>query len=214
LAPRLLLSRNGVGNRGRMVASFFRYDSRPLLSALVGGLVAMACGGKVVVDEQASSRVGAGGGASTSVVSGAGASNASTSSSGGGLGGAAGCPAEFPGKGTPCAVPADVQCAVAFSCCGLFATCQGGIWTVSTPDCHQACVPCGPDPDFACSVNALCVVHQGLETTYTCSANPCGSEPVSCACASSVCEGGTRNCDSAQGSTVTCACPSCGTTPN
>jgi hypothetical protein len=154
------------------------------------------CGGKVVFDTNAG---GAGGSASASKAVGATSSKsvASSSSTGG-----AQCPKEHPIQGAPCS-PSGLVCQLPNDCCGSAASCIDGKWSIPIADCSQLCTVCGPT--LECASSAVCVATQVVNTTlYDCKPNPCQGQPLTCGCASPVCEAIPASCVSASGAQITC----------
>ncbi len=153
------------------------------------------CGGKVVFDTNAG---GAGGSASASKAVGATSSKSVASSSTGG----AQCPKEHPIQGAPCS-PNGLVCQLPNDCCGSAASCIDGKWSIPVADCSQICVVCGPT--LECASSAVCVATQVVNTTlYDCKPNPCQGQPLTCGCASPVCEAIPAVCVSASGMQVNC----------
>ena len=165
-------------------------------SILIVCLGVAACGGKVVVDPTAGS-----GGASAS-------SSPAVSSSVSGSPHT--CPSPFPGTYAQCDVEGQV-CPIPDACCGVSATCQGGVWINGAPTCAEPCIPCGNDVDgFACAADAVCV-NEVLEiggSHYSCAPNPCPGMP-DCSCAASVCTTPGFQCVSTVGFSVSCVCTAC-----
>ena len=53
-------------------------------------------------------------------------------------------------------------------------------------------------------------IFQGFGVQFTCAKNPCVGQPLSCACAKSLCNGPGLVCDgSTDGKNLTCSCPVC-----
>jgi hypothetical protein len=117
-------------------------------------------------------------------------SSASSSSTGG----TSQCPLLAPNDGDPCDAPG-LMCYVAL-CCGGTATCDGAVWHVVENLCGHVCpAPC-PGTTLDCDENDLCVNNpigggdNPPEPHYNCAENPCGAEPLSCACAGFLCQVG------------------------
>lgn len=120
------------------------------------------------------------------------------------------CPAAPPSNGAACDEcehPVGTACSYGQCPGGLVqATCDGSKWTAGPVPC-PAPVPCGSGP-MPCAAGQLCVHPGGLGDSEYCTDNPCkAGEPVSCACAGSLCTYGY--CSNATPSAVYCECPNC-----
>ena len=102
----------------------------PIATAIAIG----ACGGRVIVDQDAGAVSG---------TTGAGGSGTVASSSASGDGG---CPAMAPQQGAPCANEGQV-CSYGMLCASAIATCQGGVWNISAPHCPATPCPSPPPND-------------------------------------------------------------------
>jgi hypothetical protein len=119
-----------------------------------------------------------------------------------------GCPESAPLNGAACDVCTQDPC-VYDSCASTStrqtATCDGGRWTVSSTSCAE---PCGfTNASLPCATGQVCVIPGALGPQPTCQDNPCGSAPLSCQCAGSLCDVGY--CESAVNDFVYCVCPNC-----
>ena len=141
----------------------------------------------------------AGGGAS-------GADGAGGRGAGGGADGPPGttCPASPPQAGrAPCGVP---RICSYLECGGvgeITATCGlGGTWSVASAPCAAFDCPM-TSPQTRCNPGQLCIRQSSGVETAVCVSNPCGSAPVSCACAARLC-GNNSNCIGVHATTVLC----------
>lgn len=128
--------------------------------------------------------------------SGGGSGSSTTTSATGGEG----CPVLEPNDGDLCTTPGQV-CVLSATCCSPTATCTGGIWSVPAPTCAQPCVPCG---DASCGGSGVCVTVEGALSSplqHHCAVDPCGGQPLTCACAAFLCPNG---CDGAGSGMISC----------
>ncbi len=116
------------------------------------------------------------------------------------------CPSEAPSQGSACG-PCDKllqnPCSYANGC--VTATCDGKSWSVLVTPCPIK-LPCGQG-EAPCPDGTLCVYPGGLGDSPYCVPNPCGNQPVSCACAGGLCTYGY--CAKASWESVYCECPNC-----
>ena len=120
-----------------------------------------------------------------------------------------GCPPSPPADGDACC---GFQPSCAWDECNtvgqIQASCDNGTgkWTVSTTPCDNAGPICGGKP---CNPSEICVEYQGgAGITYSCQADPCGSSPLSCGCAASLCAP-PQSCLVADSKHLTCTCDLC-----
>jgi len=117
------------------------------------------------------------------------------------------CPESPPMNGAACDVCTQGPCI--YDTCPTdtrqVATCDAGRWTVSSTSCPQRCGY--TDASAPCAAGQVCVIPGALGPQPTCQDNPCGSAPLSCECAGSLCDVGY--CDSAVNDFVYCVCPNC-----
>lgn len=126
---------------------------------------------------------------------------------GGSAGASAQCPESPPSDGSPC-VAAGQACHYQ-DCAGAGLTtaqCVSASWVVETSACDTfLCSGAGDE----CSAGQICSIMQGGAIFSECVENPCGTGPVTCACAAPSCPGGCNVIGYAGGGiTVTCnTCP-------
>jgi hypothetical protein len=176
---------------------------RPSSFVLVPFVFLVIACGNVVVDGAAMSGSG---GASTSMTT------ATTTSSGGSCGGCSKtvCPMFPPTAGSPCAC-CDQTCP--YNQCpqdGSLATvtCISGAWSLQTESC-EATSACGLTQ---CTPGFVCLHHVGGPVTTMpekCIPNPCGTSPLACSCATSVCPADPGDTCSVMGSDLYCGCSLC-----
>jgi hypothetical protein len=190
-APRMLAcSHRGPVGRVRLLGAL----------ALPASILS-ACGSRTELLAGAS--LAAGGGTTSASSSSSTASSSSSASSSGEVDAGGGCPTTRPENRSPCPTEG-LRCPIPFLCCGGGAICEGGQWSLSLPLCGLVCVAC-PENGSGCAPEAVCVERPSGDSsappTYSCEPDPCGSEPLSCACAASLCSG---PCTSAGSSMVVC----------
>jgi hypothetical protein len=116
------------------------------------------------------------------------------------------CPTTQPADGAPCDEcqhPVGTPCS--YGKCAAQATCDGKTWHLIETPCPPP-EPCGTDG--TCPAGQLCLYPGGLGDPPHCADNPCAqTEPVSCACAGSLCIVGY--CANATPQAVYCDCPNC-----
>jgi hypothetical protein len=157
-----------------------------------------ACGGNVVVDPTPST--GTGGATLTG-------STSSASTSGGACTKGV-CPMFPPSAGAPC--PCDGQECPYDQCPEdgplTTATCAAGVWSLQSASCLGACGSTQCTPGF------VCLHHVGgpIGTMpEECVPDPCGSSPLSCSCATSLCPTGEGFTCAVMGGDLVCGCPLC-----
>jgi hypothetical protein len=173
--------------------------------------VAVACGGKVVVDASAGGAPAGTGGSVGATPAMTATTASSTSSSAGGPCEQGTCPGTRPGSGAACDCP-NLVCT--YDECPVdgpyeVATCAGtNGWAVSVLPCSTVMVPCG---GTTCPPGAVCVTEIsgfGMPPSY-CVEDPCGSAPLDCSCALSACPAAVGfTCSVADGG-ITCTCDDC-----
>jgi hypothetical protein len=121
------------------------------------------------------------------------------------------CPDELPEHGKECdrcRVPAECPYDRCNGDAFYTARCNaGGNWVVTSTPCRFAC----GDEGLECDRDELCVkTDQTLGPTFSCEKNPCGTQPVSCACADSLClQPAVCSPNGTGGRDVACACLIC-----
>jgi len=118
------------------------------------------------------------------------------------------CPESAPVNGAGCDVCMQGPCvydACASTSTRQTATCDAGRWTVASTSCAERCGY--TDASLPCAAGQVCVIPGARGNQPTCLDNPCGSAPLSCACAGSLCDIGY--CESAANDFVYCTCPAC-----
>ena len=123
---------------------------------------------------------------------------------------AVGCPQRPPVAGDPCVLSASCRY---YDCAGAgrtTASCDGSRWNVRSQACAAFRCDTGP-----CAPGEICVLFASGAILPRCVANPCGSGPITCACARTVCnaadchEGGELQAGTDLTCSYRCTTPPC-----
>ncbi|HVK66467.1 MAG TPA: hypothetical protein VM694_18415 [Polyangium sp.] len=105
------------------------------------------------------------------------------------------------GQTSPCTYACEAGGASFSVTCG-----DDNLWHSDMPSLCQGAMTCGDM--LQCLEGYVCVTKQAFGANYECAPDPCGPEPLSCACAEPLC-GDSFACIQASGKDVQCECPNC-----
>ncbi|MDI3291414.1 hypothetical protein [Polyangium sp. 15x6] len=122
------------------------------------------------------------------------------------------CPAPPPLDGASClGGPCGQTSPCTYACepggASFTVTCgDDNLWHSDMSSLCNGAVTCGDK--LQCLEGFVCVTKQAFGSNYECAPDPCGPDPLSCACADAVCGDGFA-CIQASGKNVLCECPAC-----